>query len=153
MINEAKKSPGVGKYDLLAKKPKVLGNYTQKSNGGGFSDEAVYQGMTTPSHYPSIDLNIIKNRTIAHKIYKPKEAKPDNKIQKDNSPSPFSYRKEDSIDKTQRTNISYGIPKSPKLTFTDYEIKKTKIVPGIGKYDVTKAYDKVLTLGARRGYK
>jgi hypothetical protein len=38
------------------------------------------------------------------------------------------------------------------LTFTDYEIKKTKIVPGIGKYDITKA-DKVITLGARRGYK
>jgi hypothetical protein len=39
------------------------------------------------------------------------------------------------------------------LSFTDYEIKKTKINPGIGKYDVTKAYEKVFTLGARKGYK
>lgn len=108
--------------------------------------------MSTPSHYNAVDLNLIKSRTIQWKIQKPKDAKPDNKIQKNNSPSPFSYNRENSIDKTQRTNISYGIPKEKKQTFTDFEIKKTKIVPGIGKYDITKA-DKVVTLGARRGYK
>ena len=153
VMNEAKKTPGVGKYDLASqKKQKVLGTYTQKATGGGFTDAALFKGMTTPSHYNAVDLNLIKNRTLATKIQKPKDAKPDNKLHKDNSPSPFHYRKEDSIDKTQRTNISYGVPKGPKQSFTDFEIKKTKIVPGIGKYDITKA-DRVLTLGARRGYK
>lgn len=152
VINEAKKFPGVGKYNIDQQKPKVLGNYLLKDTGGGFSDEAVFKGMSTPSHHNVIDMAITKNRTISYKIQKPKDAKPDNKVVKDNSPSPFHYRKEDSIDKTQRTNISYGIPKGAKTSFTDTEIKKTKIVPGIGKYDITKA-DRVMTLGARKGYK
>jgi hypothetical protein len=67
---------------------------------GGFSDEAIFFGMSTPSHYNSVDLDKVKDRTISYKIQKPKDGKPDNKIVKDNKPSPFSYRKEDSIDKT-----------------------------------------------------
>ena len=64
----------------------------------------------------------------------------------------MTYNKEEAFDKTQRRNISYGIPKGNKQSFTDFEIKKTKIVPGVGKYNITTA-DKVITLGARRGYK
>ena len=74
------------------------------------------------------------------------------KAVKDNSPNPHTYSKEVAYDKTQRTNIQYGIPKGNKQSFTDFEIKKTKIVPGVGKYNIEKA-DKVITLGARRGYK
>lgn len=105
--------------------------------------------MTTPSHYQSVDLDRIKNRTISYKIQKPKDPV---KAVKDNSPNPHTYSKEVAFDKTQRTNIQYGIPKGNKQSFTDYEIKKTKIVPGVGKYHIEKA-DKVITLGARRGYK
>lgn len=65
VINEAKKFPGVGKYNIAdQQKPKVLGNYLVKQTGGGFSDAAVFQGMSTPSHYNAVDLNLIKNRTI-----------------------------------------------------------------------------------------
>ena len=105
--------------------------------------------MTTPSHYQSVDLDRIKNRIISYKITKAPEIK---KAVKDNSPNPHTYTKEVAFDKTQRTNIQYGIPKGKTMGFTDYEIEKTKIVPGVGKYNIEKA-DKVITLGARRGYK
>ena len=40
VCNEAKKVPGVGKYDMVPKKRKILGNYTYASIGGGFTDAA-----------------------------------------------------------------------------------------------------------------
>ena len=64
------KIPGVGKYETMTK-PKILGTYTQKNSGGTFSDAAIFKGMSTPSHYPAIDLNVIKNRTGYTKITKP----------------------------------------------------------------------------------
>ena len=66
---EGKKVPGVGKYDMLnSKKSKILGNYLVKDKRGSATDPAVFQGMTTPSHYNSIELDRIKNRTISYKI-------------------------------------------------------------------------------------
>lgn len=152
VITSAKKTPGVGKYDVMGSKPKVLGNYRSTQEGGGFSDEAKAIGMSTPSHYPAIDMDKLKNRTLATKIYKPKNGPGDNRIVKENSPNPHTYRKEDAYDKTQSTNIKFGIPKGPKKSFTDNVVKSASKVPGIGKYDITKA-DKVITLGARRGYR
>jgi hypothetical protein len=65
VINEAKKTVGVGKYNIAdQQKPKVVGNYLHKQTGGGFSDAAVFHGMSTPSHYNAVDLNVIKSRTI-----------------------------------------------------------------------------------------
>lgn len=72
VINSAKKTPGVGKYDVTGPKQKVLGNYRSTHEGGGFSDEARAIGMSTPSHYPAIDMDKIRNKTLATKIYKPK---------------------------------------------------------------------------------
>lgn len=105
--------------------------------------------MNTPSHYNSIDLDRVKNRTLSYRIQKPVD-KP--KEGKNNSPGPHTYKWEENFDKTQGTVIRYGIPSGKKQSFTDYEIKKTKIVPGVGKYNITTA-DKIITLGARRGYK
>ena len=121
--------------------------------GGGSTEEAIYLGMSTPpAPYPLIDLERVKPRTIKWKFAKPHEEKPNNKIVKDNSPSPGHYKNEDSYDKTQQTIIRHAFPKAPKKTFTDRDIKKAKLVPGIGSYDVTRS-DRVNTLGARRGYK
>ena len=152
VVNNAKKTPGVGKYDVTGPKIKVHGNYTTKQEGGGFSDEAKAIGMSSPSHYPAIDMDKMRSRTLATKIYKPKGGPGDNRIVKENSPNPHTYRKEDAFDKTQSTNIKYGIPKGPKKSFTDAVVKQAAKVPGIGKYDITKA-DKVITLGARKGYR
>ena len=99
---KAKETPGVGQYKPTEFKYKVLGNYTQKLEGGGYIDEAIVHGKSTPSHYPAIKLDIIKNRTYATKIHKPNPKDKDGgKVQKNNSPSPHSYKFEDSYDKTQ----------------------------------------------------
>lgn len=39
VVNKAKHTPGVGKYELMVKK-KILGNYTYATQGGGFTDAA-----------------------------------------------------------------------------------------------------------------
>lgn len=39
VINTAKKTPGVGKYEVPSK-PKIQGNYTYATVGGGFTDAA-----------------------------------------------------------------------------------------------------------------
>lgn len=96
---------------LNSKKSKILGNYLNKDKRGGATDSAVFHGMTTPSHYNSIDQDRIKNRTISYKIQKPKEVV---KETKNNSPSPHHYKKEDAFDKTQSHVIRYGIPKGNK---------------------------------------
>lgn len=54
-------------------------------------EEAIAKGMDTPSHYNSVDQNLIKNRVLATKIMKPKTDKPENKIEKNNSPNPHTY--------------------------------------------------------------
>jgi hypothetical protein len=61
VMKSSKKLPGVGRYDLLAsKKPKILGTYTYKEANSGVMAEAQYKGMTTPSHYNAVDINLIK---------------------------------------------------------------------------------------------
>ena len=65
VINEAKKTVGVGKYNITdLQKPKILGNYLYGQKGGGLTDSAIFQGMSTPSHYNAVDLNKVKSRTI-----------------------------------------------------------------------------------------
>jgi hypothetical protein len=49
----SKKTPGPGKYDNGIKK-KILGNYKQRSTGGTFTDDALFKGFSTPSHYNQI---------------------------------------------------------------------------------------------------
>ncbi len=45
--------------------------------------------------------------------------------------------------------LTYKFQGGPKLTFTDYEVRKHKGTPGVGKYDIDKCRN-VLTLGARK---
>lgn len=70
-----KRAPGVGRYftepETEKQRGKILGCYTQKVEGGGYTDEAAARGMDTPSHFNPIDLDKIKNRTLAAKIIKP----------------------------------------------------------------------------------
>lgn len=49
-------------------------------------------------------------------------------------------------------SLKYGIPKGEKKSFTETLMKPIKKNPGAGQYDITKA-DRVITIGARRGYK
>ena len=101
IVKTADKTPGVGKYNPNEFKYKVFGSYTQKTEGGGYIDEAVVKGQSSPSHYQAINLDLIKDRTYATKIHKPnKKDQEGGKISKNNSPSPHSYKFEEAYDKT-----------------------------------------------------
>ena len=152
VVNQAKKTPGVGKYDLLGKQ-KILGNYTYATQGGGFTDSAVYMGQQSPSHYPAVDQNLIKDRTLSYKITPFKGDKEAlHKVKKNDSPSPFTYRDADAYKSTQTFSRNYTISKGKKSNFAENESNRKKIVPGVGKYDVTRA-DKIVTLGLSKGWK
>ena len=119
-----RKVPGVGKYEIRPKNEKVnadkvVGNYTNREAPGGFVDSAVAHGMSTPSHYEAIELNKIKNRVTNAHIVKPKEPKPDNRIQKDNSPSPQTYKKDAAWEKAYGHNSRFTFTKTVHKPFVD----------------------------------
>ena len=152
VINQAKKTPGVGKYELI-KKQKILGNYTYATQGGGFTDAAVYQGQQSPSHYPAVDQNLIKDRTLSYKITPFKGDKEAlHKFKKNDSPSPLSYRADEAYKSSQPNARNYSISKGKKTNFAENESNRKKLVPGVGKYDVGRA-DKIITSGLSKGWK
>jgi len=61
-MKNAKKLPGVGRYDIQGSKDRVKVTYTSKAPNSGVMSEAQYKGMTTPSHYNSVDINLIKQK-------------------------------------------------------------------------------------------
>ena len=157
--SDAKKLQAFGKYDPI-KKHKILGYYNKHpSESGSCTDDAIFQGMQTPSpsQYTSVDLNKIKKRSFAVNIVKPKEGETRsifiNSGDKTPGPSHYWHQKvEDSYKKTQTTKIVYGVPQTKKSSITDEIAKRKSVVPGVGKYNIDNGY-KMLTLGARKGYK
>ena len=150
-----KKLPGVGKYDIMnLKKKKVQGSYTKKEVGGGIFDAAV--AAATPDFKDPVDMNkVYKSRIPSAIIFKEhavtdlvKESK--NKIK---SPSPVTYKKEASYDSTQSPRVvQHAFVKTVRKNFVEEQNHKKKNFPGVGKYDTTKA-DKMITIGARKGWK
>jgi outer membrane receptor for ferric coprogen and ferric-rhodotorulic acid len=104
--------------------------------------------MTSPSPYNSVDLEVYKPKTVYARIYKPSEKSPG---PKPSSLSPLSYKVDEAFDKTQSTRRNIVISKTAKDSFTDYEIKRKKFIPGIGKYDITK--DSFITKGPHKSYR
>ena len=112
--------------------------------------------MSVPAPYPSIDLNLIKNRTMHTKITKPINDNPANdritKLKQDNSPSPVHYKHEESYRKTSVVTkpIIYSVPRTKKSLFTDDVVKLKSKIPGVGTYSPEKSQDSgKVTLGAR----
>lgn len=63
IVNDSKKVPGVGQYKTEGPKPKILGNYLIKQPIGGITDDAIFKGMSTPSHYNAVAIEKIKQRS------------------------------------------------------------------------------------------
>ena len=119
---EAGKTPGPGRYEAK-KKRKVLGNYLYKAEGGTMTDDAIVHGMSTPSHYDSIDLNKIKNQVQYVKYTKPtREIASLNrisKIEKDGSPGAGTYNENDAFYKTAIDSpIKWPLNKATRKTYT-----------------------------------
>jgi hypothetical protein len=102
--------------------------------------------MSTPSHYPAIDLNKYKNRTLSTKIYfhdKNKAPTQDRitKIKQDNSLSPLHYKHEESLEKAShmRKSIIYTVGKEKKELYTETLCKLKAKIPGVGTYSPEKS--------------
>lgn len=74
------------------------------------------------------------------------------KFKKNDSPSPFSYKQAEAYKSTQVFTKNYSISKTKKNNFAEDISNKKKNIPGVGKYDISKA-DKIVTLGASKGWK
>jgi len=105
--------------------------------------------MNTPSHYNAIPLNVYKDRVTHFSINKPIHNSP----AKVNPISPVTYKEKEAWFATQSPkSVSCIIGKTKKETFTDIQIRRTKGFPGIGKYDITKA-DNRISKGIGKSYK
>jgi len=97
--------PGPGRYDTN-KKRKIYGNYLYKATST-FTDEALYRGYATPSHYNPIDLDKIRDRVPKTLYVKPKYDGPltnrIGKIPKNDEPSCATYRATEAFYKTSFT--------------------------------------------------
>jgi len=108
-------------------------------------------GMATPPHYNSPRLDSFKPRVVEWKIQPTKKHRFE-KIEQDNSPSPVTYKNDESFDKVNHKNRSFQVPKEKIVNYFDRIIKRKSFVPSVGQYDVPKA-DKFITLGVRTSYK
>ena len=152
-MKHAKNLPGVGKYDVQKSMDRVRGTYTTKAPISGVMAEAQYKGMTSPSHYNAVNLNLIKQKYRTTRIYKPKtDAPADWKPKRTNAPAVGSYENDKARAMTERSAVKVSINREAKTSFLDANIRKSKNVPGVGKYNV-EAAEKRITIGARRGYK
>lgn len=100
--------------------------------------------MSTPSHYNSVDLGLVKDRTLFTKFYKTIKENDSNtrgiKPVKNNDPSPTHYNPDVSYLKASHSPkvIKWSVPKAPKLMFSDTLISKSKKIPGVGQYSPEK---------------
>ena len=74
------------------------------------------------------------------------------KLEKNNSPSPQTYKIEEAYEKVLRQSIKTSFGKKEKKPYFEERTQKTKLWPGVGKYNLQN-FDKVLTLGLSKGWK
>ena len=113
-------------------------------------------GMSTPSHYNSIDLDKYKNTSPKYdwKVSKTVRIQPLKKTAA-GAPetSPNSYKADESLQKkVLNQSPRYSYPKEKNKSFIQKHQTDKAFVPGPNKYNLDKAYDRI-TIGARRGYK
>jgi len=81
--------------------------------------------METPSHYNPLELDKIKNRTLATKIAKPSAHEEEKrKPVRNNDPSPHTYRNEEALDKISASVVKYAFSKNKQESFIDKALKK-----------------------------
>lgn len=143
IFKEKKKIPGPSDYKTeLVNKIKGLG--MSKCQGISFMSETEYLSQASPSsHSYNLNDNLVKKRTTSYKIVKPqgKKYKLKWKAAKVAGAAVGSYNAE-------KDRI---LPKSPRAfigtdkikTITDDISKKKKVIPGVGKYNISPCYDRI----------
>lgn len=140
----SKLTPGVGAYETKGLPEKIKGNFKCTLDRCSIVDEAKAMSLLVPGAYPAIELEKIKAKSNAWKIRpeteKEKEQEKE-KVRRKDHPSPFSYKKEESYQKSQVCENSFVISKTKTKKFTDYVSSKKKFVPGVGHYSIAKPLD------------
>ena len=121
--------------------------FCSKEERSGIVGEARYQGMSPPSHYNAINLNVIKSKAPSARLKTETiRFKPDKRTDM----SPTLYKPSEKL--TKPKNPNYSLEKSPLRNFISRHTNAKNFVPSPVQYNPDKA-DKIITLGARRGYK
>lgn len=111
---------------------------------------AIYMSQQTPSFYKTTELQTYKPRSP---VWTQQSKVPRVQPLKDSGvPSVHHYKPNDMIksERTQTTRILFD--KEKKESMINKLAARKTFVPGPGKYDITKA-DQRITIGARRSYK
>jgi|LauGreDrversion4_2_1035121.scaffolds.fasta_scaffold531624_1 hypothetical protein len=73
-------------------------------------------------------------------------------LEKDNSPSPATYVKNDRRLSYRESSPKVAFPQEKGKSYMDNHLRAKKFVPGPDSYDINRA-SKFITLGARSSYK
>ena len=112
-------------------------------------------GQSTPPHYNSIDLDKFKTTSPKYdwKISKTVRISPLKKTPAFKPEvSPMSYKAIEGKRYVNHSQPRYSYPKEKGKSFIEKSQKDKAFVPAPNSYDIDKA-KKIVTLGARRGYK
>mmetsp|Transcript_18225 Transcript_18225/g.13250 ORF Transcript_18225/g.13250 Transcript_18225/m.13250 type:complete len:189 (+) Transcript_18225:184-750(+) len=140
---KGKDVPGVGLYDCKIK-DKVKGSFKSTLERVSVLEEAKLNAMLVPSHYNQPKMDLYKPKVFALKIAPVSKVEEQNKKpKKDDAPSPFSYKWEQSFDNSQLPKRSMTISKTKNVKFTELVAKSKKEVPAVGHYDISKSFDKI----------
>ena len=109
--------------------------------------EAIWKGISSPSHYNAIDLNKVKERSMSPNL-KTKLVRfpPSKKVDL----GPSLYKPSESL--TTHKNPNYSTDKSPKVNFIAKYTKLKNFVPSPNTYHPELA-DRIMTKGLGKSYK
>jgi hypothetical protein len=141
---ETKKSPGVGTYNTKGLPDKIKGNFKVTLDRCSVVDEAKAMSLLVPSHYPSVKMELTKDRASSWKIRAPTDKENEmekEQVRRKDVPSPFSYKTEEAFKNVRHRNQSWQISKTQTKKFTEYIASKKKFVPGVGHYEIAKPLD------------
>ena len=125
-------------------KEKIISFVKQNADRNAFINEIEYMGLATPGpNFYKYDPNITrKNKSFIVNFGKSKIER-DIKIKRDNSPSPHTYETIQPLEKFKLLSSKrYSICKARNPRFIDIAVKNKKQIPGVGKYEIAKAWDK-----------
>lgn len=111
----------------------------------------MFDGLSTPTHYETPRLETYKPRSSIWKIVPTKKQRFE-KLERDNSPSPVTYNKDEAFDKSTHKNRSFLVPRAKLVNYFERTVKDKSFVPSVGQYDVPKA-EKHITKGVRTSYR
>jgi len=149
VMNAQEKLPGPTTYDASPLKIKIKGSAKQLGDRSGFIEAASYLGDQSPSSNYNIQNRHTQSRSPEFKYRKgglDKMAK----IERTVNLSPGYYKDDEAYRKTAIVAPTWGFPKGHRRVRSEVIAEQKKTLPGVGKYEYEKCYDKISS-PVRRG--